>query len=55
MSFFKTIVRRGSLGFAEAYMHEDWRSPDIARLLCFFNQNMQMIKQEIDNKRVFHL
>ncbi|MEL0072256.1 MAG: class I SAM-dependent methyltransferase, partial [Rhodobiaceae bacterium] len=53
MSFFKTIVRRGSLGFAEAYMHEDWRSPDIARMRCFFNQNKQMIKQEIDNKRVF--
>ena len=53
MSFFKTIVRRGSLGFAEAYMTGDWRSPEIARLLCFFNQNMQMIKQEIDNKRIF--
>jgi len=55
MVFFKTIIRRGSLGFAEAYMKQDWRSSDIARLLTFFNQNMQMVKQELDNKPVFSL
>ena len=39
-STFSQLIRRGDIGFAEAYVRGDWDSPDLAALMCVLAQNL---------------
>ena len=49
--FFRRLLRKGSLGFGEAYMDGEWRTPDLAHLLSVLNKNMNHLSQTIDSNR----
>ena len=49
--FFTRLLRKGSTGFAEAYMDQDWDTPDLAHLLLVLNKNMTELSKTIDSNR----
>lgn len=51
-AFFNRTLRHGAMGFAESYMDGEWSSPDIAKLLILFNNNMTMLQQSIGKNRL---
>ena len=48
MKFFRTLLRRGSMGFAESYMDGWWHTPDLSLLLNILNQNVDVYSQTIE-------
>ena len=54
-TFFTRTLRHGAIGFAESYMDGEWSSPDLAKLLTLFNQNMTMFQQRIGSNRLTQL
>lgn len=51
-AFFNRTLRHGAMGFAESYMDGQWSSPDIAKLLILFNNNMTMLQKSIGKNRL---
>jgi cyclopropane-fatty-acyl-phospholipid synthase len=51
-AFFNRTVRHGAMGFAESYMDGQWSSPEIAKLLILFNNNMTMLQKSIGKNRL---
>ncbi|MDA8726235.1 cyclopropane-fatty-acyl-phospholipid synthase family protein [Alphaproteobacteria bacterium] len=51
-AFFNRTLRHGAMGFAESYMDGQWSSPDIAKLLTLFNNNMTMLQKSIGKNRL---
>lgn len=48
IKFFRMLLRRGSMGFAEAYMDGWWHTPDLSRLLNVLNRNVDIYTQTIE-------
>lgn len=49
---FRRVLRHGSMGFAEAYMDNQWSSPNVGNLLTLLNRNMSAISQTIDRHKI---
>ena len=41
--FFKTVIAGGSIGFGEAYVRDDWDTPDLSKLLLLLARNQKDI------------
>ena len=46
-SMFDSVVERGDVGFAEAWIAGDWHSPDLSALLTLLANNRESLAQAV--------
>lgn len=49
------VLVRGDVGFAEAYISEDWSSPDLTEAIAFAAQNSALLDRVVGGMRVMRL
>lgn len=54
-AFARRLVNGGDIGFAEAYLHGEWESPDLTQFLYLFCVNSELIQSMLGDKPLVRL